>query len=800
MSPEQATGDGHLDGRSDIYSLGCVLYEMLAGGPPFVGSSAQAIFARHMVDPVPRLRTVRQTVPAAVEWAIEKAMAKVPVDRFPTAAQFSEALLKVGGVGGLGRSQRLARWLLPAGAAAAVSAAALVAVRWSRGPIGAVDPNLVAVIPFRVSGTDTWLASLHEGMVDLLGAKLSGDVGPRAVNSRIVLSAWRRAAPSATTSVSFEEAARFARRLGAGRVVIGDIVGSPGRMTLNASLVETPSGRTTTTGSVRGPADSILALVDQLVARLVAASAGEAEHRLADLMTHSLPALRAYLAGQAANRAGRFGDGYRSLVRAIQLDSTFALAAVTLAGMTGYWGDPGDEVGRGLAMAWREQGRLSARDRAFLRFVAGPHYPQRSTLKEKVTDYESAAAVLPDRVEIWYQLGDHLFHWGLMLGIADAPSRAAAAFDRALALDSTFGYALEHRILLAVRDGDTAIVRRLAGRFMATSGAGENAPAVRWLTAVALGDTASLRVVRSGFDTASTTALGGIRLAAQQYIVMLADAEAATAVLWSRAETRAEREIQLSRQRELALNRGRPHEALALAVAHRNVEEPNETFSEGRGLVFETLYWNGDSAAAASVVRQLAPRAARPLARDALLRDRQYSDICALEHWRLAQGESGSASRAIATLSAATSPPDDPRGASDMHLCAAMLDVLMVIVRHRPAGEAVQRLDSIVTSGEGVLPPLLDLGNLILIRGREAQGDLQGALSTARRRPLGLVAPSFLTTALREEGRLAALAGDTAGAVKSYRHYLALRSDPELPLRAERDGIKAELARLVGRR
>src|SRR5437667_12617064 len=92
MSPEQATGGARLDGRSDIYSLACVLYEMLAGDPPYVASSSEAILARQSMDPVPRLRTVRETVPAAVEQVIGQALSKVPADRFATAAAFAEAL------------------------------------------------------------------------------------------------------------------------------------------------------------------------------------------------------------------------------------------------------------------------------------------------------------------------------------------------------------------------------------------------------------------------------------------------------------------------------------------------------------------------------------------------------------------------------------------------------------------------------------------------------------------------------------------------------------------------------------
>jgi len=92
MSPEQAFGEQDLDGRSDIYGLGCVLYEMLGGDPPFTGSSARALLARKMVDQIPSLRTVRETVPFTVERAVRKALARVPADRFATASQFAEAL------------------------------------------------------------------------------------------------------------------------------------------------------------------------------------------------------------------------------------------------------------------------------------------------------------------------------------------------------------------------------------------------------------------------------------------------------------------------------------------------------------------------------------------------------------------------------------------------------------------------------------------------------------------------------------------------------------------------------------
>jgi serine/threonine-protein kinase len=96
MSPEQAAGERSLDGRSDVYSVACVLYELLAGEPPFTGPTAQAVITKRFTDPVPRIRRLRAEVPPGVEEALTQALAKVPADRFASAAAFADALTKPG--------------------------------------------------------------------------------------------------------------------------------------------------------------------------------------------------------------------------------------------------------------------------------------------------------------------------------------------------------------------------------------------------------------------------------------------------------------------------------------------------------------------------------------------------------------------------------------------------------------------------------------------------------------------------------------------------------------------------------
>ena len=101
MSPEQSAGELHTDGRTDLYSLGCVLYEMLAGEPPFTGVTPQAIIAKRFVSPIPKINVSRD-VPEAVDTAVTKALSRTPVDRHASAAEFAERLRQVMQTGSAG--------------------------------------------------------------------------------------------------------------------------------------------------------------------------------------------------------------------------------------------------------------------------------------------------------------------------------------------------------------------------------------------------------------------------------------------------------------------------------------------------------------------------------------------------------------------------------------------------------------------------------------------------------------------------------------------------------------------------
>jgi hypothetical protein len=128
MSPEQATGDRTLDARSDVYSLGAVVYEMLAGEPPVTGPTVQAVIAKLLTERPMSVRTVRDTVPEGVDDAVARALAKVPADRFSSAGDLARALLEAQRATVTGSARRRRRRWMPA--AVAVGALAALAVGW----------------------------------------------------------------------------------------------------------------------------------------------------------------------------------------------------------------------------------------------------------------------------------------------------------------------------------------------------------------------------------------------------------------------------------------------------------------------------------------------------------------------------------------------------------------------------------------------------------------------------------------------------------------------------------------------
>ena len=291
-----------------------------------------------------------------------------------------------------------------------------------------LDRSVIAIAPFRVTGADSSLGYLREGMVDLLATKLSGTAALRPADPRTLLAAWTRAARGAT-EVPEDDAVRVAVALGAGRMVEGEVVGSRGRVSLSARIVDVPSGSVRARATAEGSPDSLTQLVDRLAATLLALGSGEGEQRLAGFTSTSLPALRAYLDGEALLRRGTFGEASKKFLQAFQIDSTFALAGVG-AVRAGEWGF-GYEAAP-VEAAWRHRDRLSPRDLACLTAYLGPRYPAPAGARDDVKAAERFLELAPDSPDAWYKLADILFHFGPLARRArGTPARSGRICARA---------------------------------------------------------------------------------------------------------------------------------------------------------------------------------------------------------------------------------------------------------------------------------------------------------------------------------------------------------------------------------
>jgi serine/threonine-protein kinase len=203
MSPEQIDGSKYLDGRTDIYSLGCVLFEMLVGEPPFRGTTLTAVIANRLTSPIPSARAFRELIPEAVDAAVKKAMATLPADRFATAAQFTEAL---------GTSATVA---IAVGAAQAMVQEVIAA-------------KSVAVLPFENMSTDPENEYFSDGITDDIIAQLS-KISALKVISRTSSMQYKKTTKKITA---------IADELGVGAVLEGSVRRAGQRVRIVAHLVD----------------------------------------------------------------------------------------------------------------------------------------------------------------------------------------------------------------------------------------------------------------------------------------------------------------------------------------------------------------------------------------------------------------------------------------------------------------------------------------------------------------------------------------------------------------------------------
>ena len=440
MSPEQSSGDV-VGPTADLYSLGCMLYEMLAGEPPFTAKSAMALMARHAMESVPSIRIVRQTVPEEIEDAIFAAMAKVPADRPQTAAQFSEMLGAGFGMGTTTARRAAIRATatrrVPTGANVqyqgeapwykkpwAIAAAAVVLIgaglaTWQFGFAGAsepaagatgLDPHNVAVLYFEDVSRDKQLGFVAEGLTEGLIKTLAQVQGLKVI-SKGGVNAWRGVAVGADS---------VARALQAGTLVRGSIEQEGDKIRVNVRLVDGNSGADIERAAIEQPAVALLGVQDSVaerVAVLIRKRLGE-EIRLQQQRSRTND-VGAWSLVQQAEQLRKSGEAASAREDTLALDRDFRAADSLLAlaeAADPKWADP--IVLRGL-VAYRRS-RLANLD---------PTVIQR-WIKVGL-DHENRALAMDPTDPNALEIRGNLKYWSLLMGLEPDAAKAQALLQEA---------------------------------------------------------------------------------------------------------------------------------------------------------------------------------------------------------------------------------------------------------------------------------------------------------------------------------------------------------------------------------
>jgi serine/threonine protein kinase/tetratricopeptide (TPR) repeat protein len=790
--------------------------------------SPDAVAAARSASP----EQLRRRLRGGLDDIVLKALNKGPEQRYRSAGEFGaeirlhlreERFVQAAGPGSGVSFQRLRHGMRHRGAMAALTVgASMIALGWGIATWFArdqraeplIDPDVILIAPFHVA-VDGSFEYLREGLVDLLTTSLNGETASRAVDPRAAIAAWRSAVKHERHGLSPTETQRIARALGAGQLLMGSVVGTAEYLTLNATLYDAVRSTVRTRVSMQGPADSLPALVDGLVGQLLAREAEVPRHQFTAATTTSLPALRSYLQGRQSYRLGHSGEAVRWLEESLSHDSTFVLAAIQLSLAVGagpLTAAPGTRE-RGLRLAWAERDRLSTPDRLFLEAIAGPRYPDPTPRHELLAAYTRAVNASPDRPEALALMG-RFYLDGVLRGEEGAPQRAAEYFRRALALDSSYAWPAYNLIREAAVAGDEATVRRIVRRYLATDSASEMAHLLAWIDAAVGDDERAILDVRARMPAMHPTALGWIVF---HSLLLGRDVDGAEAALGAlRATVRSELEWMNYRFREWEYlgNRGRLDELRSrLEVAGEEAAgfgpiaelgisaEVRARVQSATYRIQTALFWGGDTtgigadmALLEDAYRRSPAPGGEPFARHVVA-----DAACFAGMGRIAGGDVARAQAAVSRLEELLDGRLELPNRTTHAICAATLDALIAVAHGKPdARRRVERADSLLRHD----PPIRRVANrseLLLARSFDGLGDPEAGLRVIRRR--GLNNPAFfLTTILAEEGRLAARVGDRDGAIRAYRHYLALRTDPDPALALEVQRIRDELTELLGSR
>lgn len=671
---------------------------------------------------------------------------------------------------------------------AAVFLAALPSA-WAQRPDGsigrsaaaaAIDPGIIAFVPFRVSSPANALDYLRDGLPELLAVEFAGEGGPRAVDGGEAARAWARAGvgkqPAAVAT-----ATQVARSLGAGLVGYGSVVGSPAHMTVSLTILDSRTGRPTGAPvQAQGSADSLPVLVAGLAAKVLSRGIGTSRVCATPPASMNPEVLRAFMAGLAAYRRASYNQSVDHFSRVIALDQSCTLAAYWLTVIWGFEGGFGIERARPyLQQAWEQRARLGRDERLVVEALVGTDGPDGTSGRLGMHRMLEEAAPRLQRPEVFHFLGENYLHYGALMGYEDWRSRGRAAFERAYQLDSSAA-GLSHASTLAFLDGDRQAIVRLNARARKIM-AGRDSTDVQVARNIALwNDYAIARI--DGRTVAARAALarwlqsaspgGSVFTFVRLYLPSQELDEIADGV-----ERHGNRELAESYRNDVMRNGGQPARLasrrvrLAGGVSTPEIDREILAFAEDDSAAAERLALAVDSAPPA----------------------RRVVFACEVTLSRLRRGDTAHAVRSAAALRALPVPGAPGREAL---VCAELIEAIVASMRPGAGPETLVVMDSVLrhkvwrTPTQDMNPHWnYDLG-LAFAR----HGQWLRAAAASRRRLEGRA--QRLSVMLRDEGAWALKGGDTTRAIAAWRRWLQLRDNPEPEKAAEVAGIRARLAAL----
>ncbi|MDX1395796.1 MAG: hypothetical protein R3195_15545 [Gemmatimonadota bacterium] len=824
-APELISGVGAVSAQARQYALGCILYEMLAGHPPFQAASPQAVLARHVNDPIPPLVSVRPGVSPALEAVIFRALSKLPADRFRSHADFANALEMAGqgvtprgvtpagmtiGTVGEGASARVRRvpatWLALAALGAVVIGYAAYRLTGESGASASaspldflprplpearqpVDRCAWGIAPFRIIGDDSEIGGLASG----LPVTLDGILNPSMSGSGVL----------STPSGAVEQARHEALERGFSRVMTGSIVGGDGTITVQTETRMTRNGRRVASETVEGPADSLQSLALRLALQSSMMTV-DASTRL--VIRETAPeAVAATVDGMVALCAARLGggdtqwiEGARRLETALEIDSTFAVAAFLLSNAAFF--HPERNVQYDLysprLQALRFRHRLPAADRLYLELG---REDETRYVRPAIDRIREAVARFPHSHWLWRPLQGHLYYRGEYAGVEGWEQEVLAAFRHVAELeDHEGGVNCQEVWVLARLDG---VPDEQWDDYAHCAEFGTPLDRAVWVR-----DSAEIRRLRAEGATLDAGAFG-LRWFGVQLGLDLTDWEPALERQREAARTFNDQLVWAHERYAYERISGRPRAAArfadSVAALTASVDYPELQMHTTPWYLLtramETAAFEPGPAPYLSVLDERLYSFA-----DTAVYDPQagwnstYDRLCLPELARVAQGDT---LRTVANLQAMRVWRD---GADDNELrfCPEMISAGLERARFgaryprvaRGDLPELTRLDSIFS-----LAPTGDSNDitapLILARLYWARADTAKAYDWVRRRIVGRHTTYNMAPWLRSDGRISLAAGDLDRARKMYRHFLLLRRDPEpgAPT-AQRDSVVAELA------